>query len=125
MSLARDALASGDMVTAESYLQHAEHYNRIIMAAQSQAAAAAPQSGDPQQANGNVTRGRQNDDDDAEEDDEAEAVGEPDAPAEVRGRGRGRQRRNGAHTASEASGAEQPIEAGAADGAEGAPEAVG
>ena len=36
MSLARDALASGDMVTAESYLQYAEHYNRIIMAAQSQ-----------------------------------------------------------------------------------------
>jgi uncharacterized protein DUF4167 len=36
LSLARDALASGDMVTAESYLQHAEHYNRIIMAAQSQ-----------------------------------------------------------------------------------------
>ena len=36
MSLARDALASGDMVTAESYLQHAEHYNRIIMAAQAQ-----------------------------------------------------------------------------------------
>src|SRR6187455_1304883 len=35
LSLARDALASGDMVTAESYLQHAEHYNRIIMAAQS------------------------------------------------------------------------------------------
>ena len=36
MSLARDALASGDMITAESYFQHAEHYNRIIMAAQSQ-----------------------------------------------------------------------------------------
>ena len=35
-SLARDAFASGDMVTAESYLQHAEHYNRIIMAAPSQ-----------------------------------------------------------------------------------------
>ena len=32
MSLARDALASGDMVAAESYFQHAEHYNRIIMA---------------------------------------------------------------------------------------------
>ncbi len=129
MSLARDALASGDMVTAESYLQHAEHYNRIIMAAQSQAAAAAPQSGDQQQANGNVTRGRQNanEDDDAEADDEAEAeaVGESDAPAESRGRGRGRQRRNGAHAASEAAGAEQPVEAGASDGAEGAPEAVG
>lgn len=36
MSLARDALASGDLVSAESYLQHAEHYNRIIMAAQAQ-----------------------------------------------------------------------------------------
>ncbi len=36
MSLARDALSSGDLVAAESYLQHAEHYNRIIMAAQSQ-----------------------------------------------------------------------------------------
>jgi Domain of unknown function (DUF4167) len=36
MSLARDALASGDIIAAESYFQHAEHYNRIIMAAQSQ-----------------------------------------------------------------------------------------
>ena len=36
MSLARDALSSGDLVSAESYLQHAEHYNRIIMAAQAQ-----------------------------------------------------------------------------------------
>src|SRR6478735_7473051 len=35
-SLARDALASGDLISAESYFQHAEHYNRIIMAAQSQ-----------------------------------------------------------------------------------------
>ena len=31
VSLARDALASGDPVLAENYLQHAEHYNRIIM----------------------------------------------------------------------------------------------
>ena len=36
MSLARDALASGDLIMAESYFQHAEHYNRIIMAAQQQ-----------------------------------------------------------------------------------------
>lgn len=35
-SLARDAMASGDLVGSESYLQHAEHYNRIIMAAQTQ-----------------------------------------------------------------------------------------
>lgn len=32
MALARDAHASGDPVLSENYLQHAEHYNRIIMA---------------------------------------------------------------------------------------------
>jgi hypothetical protein len=32
VSMARDALSSGDPVLAENYLQHAEHYNRIIMA---------------------------------------------------------------------------------------------
>lgn len=31
MTLARDALSSGDPVLAENYMQHAEHYNRIIM----------------------------------------------------------------------------------------------
>ncbi|MFO1170669.1 MAG: DUF4167 domain-containing protein [Hyphomicrobiaceae bacterium] len=36
MALARDAMSSGDQVMAENYLQHAEHYNRIIMAAQAQ-----------------------------------------------------------------------------------------
>ena len=34
LTLARDALSSGHTVTAENYMQHAEHYNRIIMAAQ-------------------------------------------------------------------------------------------
>ncbi len=33
-TLARDALAAGDTVSAENYLQHAEHYNRIVAAAQ-------------------------------------------------------------------------------------------
>lgn len=36
ITLARDASAAGDTVQAENYLQHAEHYNRIIMAAQAQ-----------------------------------------------------------------------------------------
>lgn len=35
-TLARDAMSSGDRVVAENYLQHAEHYNRIIAAAQAQ-----------------------------------------------------------------------------------------
>src|SRR3974377_1994807 len=35
-SLARDAMSSGDSVAAENYLQHAEHHNQIILAAQAQ-----------------------------------------------------------------------------------------
>src|SRR5918992_1774157 len=34
--LARDAQSSGDPVAAENYFQHAEHYYRIIAAAQEQ-----------------------------------------------------------------------------------------
>ncbi|MEM8744458.1 MAG: DUF4167 domain-containing protein, partial [Pseudomonadota bacterium] len=48
-SLARDALSSGDTVAGESYLQHAEHYNRIIMASQPQQPEGASQ---PQQPEG-------------------------------------------------------------------------
>jgi len=36
LALARDALSTGDIIVAESYFQHAEHYNRIIMAAQAE-----------------------------------------------------------------------------------------
>src|SRR5262249_38954326 len=36
MQLARDAQASGDPVAAENYFQHAEHYFRMIAAAQDQ-----------------------------------------------------------------------------------------
>lgn len=38
MALARDSMSSGDPVLAENYLQHAEHYNRIIMAFREQQA---------------------------------------------------------------------------------------
>ena len=37
-TLSRDALSNGDTVMAENYLQHAEHYNRIVAAAQAQKA---------------------------------------------------------------------------------------
>src|SRR5688572_18374641 len=36
MMLARDASSSGDRVAEQSYLQHAEHYYRIVAAAQAQ-----------------------------------------------------------------------------------------
>ena len=36
LQLARDAQTSGDLIAAEGYLQHAEHYNRLVHAAQEQ-----------------------------------------------------------------------------------------
>jgi hypothetical protein len=36
LQVARDAQASGDLIAAEGYLQHAEHYNRLIAAVQEQ-----------------------------------------------------------------------------------------
>jgi hypothetical protein len=48
MALARDALSSGDPVLAENYLQHAEHYNRIIMAYREQMQQSGEYNGGPQ-----------------------------------------------------------------------------
>lgn len=51
LQLARDAQSSGDPVTAESFLQHAEHYFRLIAAAQAAQQAAngyQRQPGDPE-----------------------------------------------------------------------------
>src|SRR5262249_62239913 len=36
VQLARDGLTSGDPIAAENYYQHAEHYSRVIAAAQEQ-----------------------------------------------------------------------------------------
>ena len=48
LQLARDAQSSGDPVMAESYLQHAEHYYRLIAAAMAaQQAQMPPQPGQP------------------------------------------------------------------------------
>lgn len=49
MQLARDAQSSGDHVLAENYLQHAEHYNRIILAYREQQM---QQSGEMMNGNG-------------------------------------------------------------------------
>ncbi len=54
LQLARDANSSGDRVMAENYLQHAEHYYRI-MAAQAQAQQQYQQQA--QQQNNNQNRG--------------------------------------------------------------------
>lgn len=90
-ALARDASASGDSVQAENYLQHAEHYNRIIMAAQAQLAPNTQTAGEG--ANGLAgqrNRRQQNGDDGARissdalvNDEEMEDAPEPEQPAEA------------------------------------------
>ena len=58
LQLARDAQSSGDPVAAENYYQHAEHYFRLIAAAQEQFRQSQPyyqQSGEPR---GNAARRR-------------------------------------------------------------------
>lgn len=123
MSLARDAHASGDPVTAESYLQHAEHYNRIIMAAQLQAA---PPAQTGEQANSGGYRGNRQSPDTGEEATPAAetaemSAGEGGAPQGERGQGR--QGRNGAQPAPE-SNTSEPVEAAVADEGESTPDAV-
>lgn len=63
--LARDAQVSGDRVTAESYLQHAEHYTRLLGEAQRQT-----------QENRQSQENRQDDRGDAREDRDEAMVGE-------------------------------------------------
>lgn len=53
LQLARDANSSGDRVMAENYLQHAEHYYRLMSAAQAQQQQYAAQQPQAAQANGN------------------------------------------------------------------------
>ncbi len=74
-SLARDAHSSGNSVAAENYLQHAEHYNRIILAAQAQnAAMGVPDQ--PAGMNGGGGRFNQNEPFHRDQDDSDEESGE-------------------------------------------------
>lgn len=50
-TLAKDAVSSGDYILAESYLQHAEHYLRIISSWDEQAEANKQQKQQQQQSN--------------------------------------------------------------------------
>ncbi len=77
ISLARDAQSSGDPVLAESYLQYAEHYNRIILTfrEQQQAQQMSEFGGNPQRL-----RGEHADDDESGEDDGIEDLGSAEQP---------------------------------------------
>jgi len=73
LQLARDAQSSGDSVMAENYLQHAEHYFRIVASAQQQQNLPRDQFGQPQGAD-------EDDDDDFVPINDRFASPEPPAP---------------------------------------------
>jgi hypothetical protein len=83
LQLARDAQSSGDPVASEAYYQHAEHYFRLIAAAQEHLRQTQPsyypqqQPGQPGEMRGNSTDDSFDDDDD---DDQPNIAGEPYAP---------------------------------------------
>lgn len=108
LALARDAAASGDRVAAENYYQHAEHYLRIINAANAQAEARkeSQQSGNgedhPQDGQDRPRRGRNGGGNAEEGDDQAaeqsaqddSGGGDEQKPARARrGNGRGRSKK--------------------------------
>jgi Domain of unknown function (DUF4167) len=80
LQLARDAQSSGDPVAAENYYQHAEHYFRLIAAAQEQYRQSQPYY---QQQPGGDSRGNIGDDGYDDGDNEQPPVGgDPFAPRE-------------------------------------------
>jgi Domain of unknown function (DUF4167) len=78
LQLARDAQSSGDPVAAENYYQHAEHYFRLIAAAQEQFRQNQPYF--QQQQPGGGSGANMSDDGDDEGDDQPTMGGEPYAP---------------------------------------------
>ena len=82
--LARDSHSAGDIVAAESYWQHAEHYNRLIAVAQAAQNQAREEQRAQQEAAGTDNNSSENraDGDENKED------------GNNRGRGRGRRSRN-------------------------------
>jgi hypothetical protein len=78
LQLARDAQSSGDTIASENYYQHAEHYFRLIAAAQEQFRQTTPYYAQQQGEN----RGNSPDDSFDDGDDEQPIGGEPFAPRE-------------------------------------------
>jgi uncharacterized protein DUF4167 len=72
MQLARDAQSSGDPIAAENYYQHAEHYYRVIAAAQEQFRQNNPHLARPENE---VPTGARDDGFDEGEDDAQPAIG--------------------------------------------------
>jgi hypothetical protein len=79
LQLARDAQSSGDSIASENYYQHAEHYFRLIAAAQEQLRQSQPFS---QQQPGGAGNNLSDDGYDDGDNDQPSMAGEPFAPRE-------------------------------------------
>lgn len=85
-ALARDAQSSGDRIASESYFQHAEHYHRLIVAAQAQQEQNRQESQNRQENQGRDGRGgngRANGEETSTEDQPAAEAAEKPAPEEA------------------------------------------
>jgi hypothetical protein len=80
LQLARDAQSSGDSIACENYYQHAEHYFRLIAAAQEQLRQSQPFS--KQQPGGGTSNNLSDDGYDDGDNDQPSMAGEPFAPRE-------------------------------------------
>ena len=128
-TLARDAQSNGDTVMAENYFQHAEHYNRIVAAAQAQRAEEQAQREEQmaqQQSNGRGPQPDVEESGDAKSDTSAEGNAveassqDDEAPAKPQKSGRGRRPRKAANSEPKAEtvDAEAPAEVEVANGGE-------
>jgi hypothetical protein len=77
VQLARDALTSGDPISAENYYQHAEHYYRVIAAAQEQFRQNNPHFSRPENEQ---PAAREGNFDDSDDDGQASVSGASDSP---------------------------------------------
>lgn len=93
LTLARDAAAAGDRVLAESYLQHAEHYQRVINELTGEDAIRADQPDAPYQ--GRESEISEGEPSSAEQPFEDDARGNISAQPQQQGEGGGNQRHGG------------------------------
>jgi hypothetical protein len=80
LQLARDAQSSGDLISAENYFQHAEHYFRLIATAQEQFRQANPGYQPRPEGSGNEQQFAQRSDETFEDGDDAQPSFGSDAP---------------------------------------------
>lgn len=131
LSLARDAQLSGDRVTAENFLQHAEHYARILIATQEAMSQSREQNGGQNNGSQQPASGGHDDTGERNESGAQQGAGDSDAdqPARAqsnrRGRDGGRRKAEEAATPDAASGDQPPSDGLAAiDAAEDGPDIV-